>query len=287
MNEHRAEAGTNESREFRWSAVLLILGIVAAFPGLALASGDESATAANGATPGKWRFSVTPIAVWGFNEEGPVILDGNARTVNASFSDIENHIDSAGGISFEVGKGSWAAFFGGSYLELLQEDASGPGPSGIKADVTLELTTIEVGFAYRLPVQPAPKAPNVEFLAGARYTKLEGNLDATSGATFNVEEDISWSDPILGMRVTQPLHKGLFAAARTDFGGFGLSSNQTQMQWNFVGGVGYMWRFEGWGIAAYGGYKIWHLDWEHPEDPTQFALDQRMQGPLGSLSFLF
>ena len=179
----------------------------------------------------------------------------------------------------------------GSYLKfesepnVLNDAAAG---SSFHADVTLRFTTWEAGFGYRLPTGGNPKSPVVELLGGARYTKIEATIQATSASSsFDKNESISWSDPFLGMRAMIPISKGFGAAVRADVGGFGLSQNQTKLQWNFVAGFGYNWKFSGWGIGAFGGYKINQYDYQNPDDPTRFSMNQRMAGPVISLTATF
>jgi hypothetical protein len=243
-----------------------------------------SAEEAAGASP--WRFSVTPVAIWGFNIDGPIIVEGRSRYVNASFSDVKNSIDSAGGLGLSMGKGSWDFALNGNYIKFLDEDSKSNLDPSIRTDNSLKWTTIEASGAYRLPIQRAPKAPQVALSLGVRFNQMEVEVDATQGATFTVDADRSWTDPFVGMSVVQPIVKGLAGIVRGDVGGFGLSSNQTKYTWNFTAGMGYRWGFDGWAMSAMGGWKMNEFDYED-EDPARLQLIQRFQGPVGSLTFSF
>ena len=248
-----------------------------------------AAPAAGGGAPApsKWRFSITPLSIWGFNIEGPMSIKGHSTDVNASFGDIKDKVDGGGGVGFEFGKGSWSGFVSGGIIKFLQGDVTTPVAPGVHSDVTLDWTSGELGVAYRLPLSPAKKAPKVELLGGARYNNLKLEIRATSGASFDAERHQSWTDPFFGMRLAQPIGGNFAFITRADVGGFGISNNQSKLNWNFTSGVAYQWRFKSdWGIALFGGYKLNELDYRN-EDPTKLQVIQRFQGPAASLSFNF
>lgn len=251
------------------------------------------AGSAGGGTDSKWRFMITPISVWGFNTSGSMTVAGVNKNINASFSDITDDLSTAGGLGVEIGKGNWSGYLNASIVGWSEDfDNYDPNPSNPNnptgdLEFTLDFTSIEAGFAYRLPMAAGSKAPIVELTAGARFTQIEVGLEGTSGFSFDRDENISWTDPMVGMKMALPLFAGFNAIIRTDVGGFGFTDNQTQMTWDFTGGIAYNFKFDGWGIAVAGGYKINHIDYAKHEDPQRFALNMRMQGPFVSASVWF
>lgn len=247
------------------------------------------AGSAGGADPNKWRFSITPVAVWGFNVGGAVTVAGHTRNVNASFSDITDDLASAGGLGVEIGKGPWAGYLNASLLGWEEDIDNWVAPSTATGDIefTLDYTSLEVGFAYRLPMAAGAKTPVVELTAGARFTQIEIGLEGTSGFSFDRDENLSWTDPMFGLKLMQPIGKGFAAVVKADVGGFGFTDNQSQMTWDFMGGIGYNFKFDGWGIGVVGGYKINHWDYARHDDPSRLTMDMRMQGPFVSASVNF
>jgi hypothetical protein len=254
----------------------LALLVVVAGPAMAAAKADKE---------GGWRFAVTPIAAWAFNAKGPVTLLDHTRYTNASFGDISNNLNSAGGLGFQFGKGKWTGTFSASKLEWEVERVQGPGFDANAFDVNLDYTVVELGFAYRLATASGPKAPAVELLGFVRSSKIELGVEDSSGSGFSGETDVDWTDPFLGMRLVQPIKGAFFAVMSADIGGFGITSNQSQLTWDFLAGLGYRWKFDGWGMTLSGGYKAQQFVLRNETSPELFSLDQRFQGPTVALTF--
>jgi hypothetical protein len=244
------------------------------------------AAAAGGgaAAQDKWHFSVTPLSVWAFNIEGPACVKGLCLDANASFGDVKDKIDGGGGIGFEFGKGNWTGMFTASKIKFNESDKPVTLPDGTDTfgDVNFELDIIEAGIAYRLHMADS-KSPKVELLGGARFTKLK--LDAFSGpGDFSEDRSISWTDPFFGMRLAQPFGGSWAFITRADVGGFGATAHSSKMTWNFTSGLGYQWKFTGWGMNLFGGYKAEELDYRD-DDPQDLQVIQRWQGPVLALAF--
>ena len=254
----------------------LALLVVVAGPAMAAAAADKE---------GGWRFALTPIAAWAFNAKGPVTLLDHTRYVNASFGDISNNLNSAGGLGFQFGKGSWMGTFSASKLEWEVDRAQGGALDPNAFDVTFEYSVAELGFAHRLQIARGPKSPSVEVLGFVRSSKFTLGAEDSSGVGFSGEEEKKWTDPFIGMRLVQPIKGAFFGMMSADIGGFGLSSNQSQLTWDFMTGLGYHWNFKSWGMTLSGGYKAQQLMLQHENGPEVFSIDQRFQGPTVALTF--
>jgi hypothetical protein len=231
-----------------------------------------------------WHFSVTPLSLWAFGIEGPYSIQGHARDVDASYDDVKDKLNGGAGVSFEFGKGKWSGFFNASKLEFEEEDAKASTPMGnAEADVLLRIETIEGGVAYRLPVEPGSKAPRIELLGGVRFNEYEGEIQPSQASV--VDESVDWTDPFFGLRLAQPIKGSLAFVTRGDVGGFGGGGDsRSQATWNWTGGFGYHWKFGGWGMNLFGGYRLTEIDLRG-EDSEDFQVIQRYQGPVMSLSF--
>ena len=243
-----------------------------------------AAAGGGAASDDKWRFSITPLSFWGFNIEGPMCVHNKCGDVNASFGDIKNKIDGGAGIGFEFGKGNWTGMINASKIKFLDGDIDIDTPNqSTTADISLEWDTIEAGIAYRLPMGGAAKSPKVELLGGGRFQKLK--LNAFSGpGDFDETRDISWTDPFFGLRLAQPLGDSFAFITRADVAGFSATAHSSKMTWNFTSGVGYQWKFTGWGMNLFGGWKLMELDYRD-DDPAKLQVIQRFSGPVLALSF--
>jgi len=242
-----------------------------------------AAAGGGGASEDKWHFSLSPLSVWGFNIEGPICVEGICRDANASFGDVKDKIDGGAGIGFEFGKGAWTAMIAASKIKFLESDVDVDTPSGSTfGDISLEWDIIEAGIAYRLHMADK-KSPKVELLGGARFQKLK--LNAFSGpGDFDETRSISWTDPFFGMRLAQPFAENWAFITRADVGGFGATAHSSKLTWNFTSGLGYQWKFSGWGMSLFGGYKLNEMDYRD-DDPSKLQVIQRFTGPVLSLGF--
>jgi hypothetical protein len=228
--------------------------------------------------PDEWRFSITPLSVWAFSVEGDITVRGVRRKIDVDFDDVLDKADGMIGVNAEVGRGAWGGYLGVSYMKF-EDDAT---RGGISAEATLEWLTIEGGVTYAFPkLQLGPVSLLTEALAGARYTRFEGEIE--NG--FNVDNDVDWLDPIVGARLTMPLTNRLFLLVRGDVGGFGISDEQSDLTWNFVGGIGYRWPIsQTFALSLFGGYRIYDVDFE---GESRNKLDLQFKGPIVSLTFHF
>ena len=239
----------------------------------------------------KWRFNVTPLAIWAFGVEGPIRIGGITRDVNVSFSDIDNKIDGGGGFGFEFGKGKFGGFLNAMDIKFLESGVPVGDPaagSTAIADVRLEIQAVEGGFVYSVG-EPGPKSAKMKIKGGLRYNKWKGRVNAASATASGFDRDRSqdWTDPYIGLNLALPVAGKCVFVTSLDAGGFGISADHTsQFTWNLMTGFGYGWRFSSWGMSLFGGYKAEEIDYRN-SDPNKLQVIQRMDGPVVSLSFNF
>ncbi len=285
----------------KWSMITLMLLVALASLTMAAESDSDTTLAATAgdqpvatatapgtafgqaSSPDKWRFSVTPISVWGLNIEGPTCLKGICHEVNASFGDIKDKISSSAGIGFEIGKGNWAGIFSGSKIEFTEDPVRlDTGIGTFRGTATLEWDNIEAGFGYRLPMS-GEKSPKVQILGGLRFVKFKGHLFSGPGS-FNESKSISWTDPFFGMSLAQPMGGHWAFVSKATIAGFGATSHSSKLTWDFTAGAAYKWMFSGWGMTAFGGYKASELDYRD-DDPKRLQAIWRVSGPVFTLGF--
>jgi hypothetical protein len=249
----------------RWSEVF---GGAAA--GLTLASGVlATPAAAQTSGPDGWHFSVTPY-VWMASLKGELAtIPGLPEVdVDASFSDILDHMDLAGMVVAEARYQRFGAFVDAVYLDVsADEDTPGPLFSGVDVQSTSFFATI--GGFYRavehgqftLDVFPAMRVWDVD-------TELDFDPGLLPGRS--VSDDESWVDPVVGMRGHMTLGRGFGLNAYFDYGGFGAASERT---WVLAGTLD--WAALDW-LTLRAGYR--HTDVDYENDGFEF--DVRMTGPV-------
>lgn len=231
-----------------------------------------------------WGFEVTPY-LWGSALEGTVGARGVEGDLDAEFSDIWEHLDSALLGAVEARRGPWGILFDGIYFKLADEATrtwSGPGGIGT-ATGTLEATTTmqvyQLAAAYRIKEVVA-----VDLIAGARYTILDAELRLVTttgpllpGGTRRVSGDESWLDPIVGVRMLAPITEHWTGVVYADYGGFGIGSDKT---YQLTAGVN--WQFAQ-RFSAKVGYRYVYQDYEN----NGFVWDVTSRGPLIGLGIRF
>ena len=184
------------------------------------------------------------------------------------------HISAVAMLAGQVRYRDFGLFLDAAWLQLQTEGAGSPPYSSteIKSDIaygTLALT-------YRLP--PLAKL-QTDFIAGARtwHVANEIQFETGSGPAFTANGSVTWSDPILGVKLQYDLTKHWFGTMVADVGGFGVGS---QISWSVYGGVGY--RFANW-FSARLGYRYMHVDY----DKEGSLMNVNIQGFLIGLGFHF
>ncbi len=169
------------------TASLLLAAMSTAFAGAPAAAILE--TPASPASP--WEFRVE-LYGWlsgldGTSGVGPLTAD-----IDASFSDVFEHLEMAAALQFEARNGRWGLIADGFYCEL-GASGSPPGPLYDEVNVGMEQFVGELSIAYRIY-----ESPNafVDFYAGMRYNDLSLDFDASlnlpgiAAASANASERI-------------------------------------------------------------------------------------------------
>ena len=139
---------------------------------------------------------------------------------------------------------------------------------------TTSLTIIEAGALYEVARWPGTERSftALDAYAGIRYWNLstQVNLDLTGtldfsdprlarfdrSRTINVADSgtLQWVDPVIGLRLRHQFTPSQEIMLKADVGGFGISGSST-FSWQVAALYSYTWQFDGYAIAALGGYR--------------------------------
>lgn len=194
-----------------------------------------------------WHFSGS-LGLWCPAFQGDVGARGRTSDVDVTVLDELRNIgllEFAMDGRFEVDKGPWGLLTDVFYARASQSVTGqrnfdipilDPPPFTIKgrADVTGEYSVSDAALSYDVYASPCLVAnmPEVTIgvLGGARYTyirtkvNLEVDLPLRTLA-FEADNSKGWVDPFVGGRVVWRLGDKWLTSLRTDFGGFGVSSD--------------------------------------------------------------
>ena len=241
----------------------MIFGVVAVL--CSILTLNTAAYAATTTGDDTWSFAGSAY-LWAAGVEG---TSAEGDEIDVSFSDILEDLD--GGIMGVIAarKGRWTLIADILYLSIHQETSSTAKligvPFKVDVDVKLEGFVWTFGAAYRVMESDSL---NLDILAGARYFKLDVDVDAEIGTTkakYSDSEDVL--DGIIGLQAAVPLGERWYCSLYADVG-----TGDSKLTWQVWPGVGY--RFESFDLVA--GYR--HLEWETDDGDT--IDDINFNGPM-------
>jgi len=281
--------GTRLATFWAWAMVVLLLSAA----GTARAEETGLLTLAVGATgvdeakPAAAEEAVEPVerdvrVITGMglgmlSATGDAKLAGRSADVDASFSDILDHLDLAAMPSVEVGIKKWSIIFNGMFARLEGEkDNTVLGD----VDVTADMGGADLALAYRLwefPRQGEESRDMVLTLepeVGFRYTYLSLDINTDAG---DADGHKDWWDPYVGGRATLKINEQLGWRNEGTIGGFGVGSDLTwsagtYLDWQAFKRVGFnvgyravSWDFEdgrfAWDVTFHGPWLGLRVTW--------------------------
>jgi hypothetical protein len=211
--------------------------------------------------------------LWGSSIEGQVGIGNRTVDVDASFSNILDHLHFAAMGVAEVRRGNFVAMSDLMYSDLRGQRAT-PGPlfSSVSPEQKMFILTSEAG--YRVFTNDGT---SLDALGGIRYWHLKSELAFRAGVLpgIDLEASRNWVDAIVGLRATRALPRGSWVSAYGDVGGGG-----SDLTYQFVGTVG---MDIGSRYAVVFAYRYLNEDY----DNDGVLLDNAMQGPLFGFTFRF
>jgi hypothetical protein len=293
-----------------WAGLVFAAACAIGAPATAadFSSADATYPATEAVPPGGgWEFQVTPYG-WFTGINGTITAKGRSVSTSASFVDLVQNSDEL--IPFmgylEAGKGRVSVFgdFFYSKLGFSAEKSKQVNPiAGLelsakaKAALTTTLTIAQAALAYDVIKQ---QGTSVAFYGGIRYWDVTAEIDFDVKASVNLSNlglkrkgnlavaksgDISWVDPVVGMRVRQEITPRDEISLLADIGGFGIGS---EFSWQIFGGYTHLWDIgRETQLALSLGYRILSVDYEEGSGADARALDLTLHGPLAGLSVRF
>ena len=226
----------------------------------------------------KWQFGVT-LPLWAPQIDGNATVKGHQQDVHVSFSDLKDHLDASFALNLEARKGKLGFFTGVGYMKF----SAGGGP--VSDD--LKFLILDGGVSYQLYKTEGANPFILEGTAGIRYwgTKNELTLrDSYGTVLFNGSKDRDLVDPMIGLRGSKFFTPKLHLDFAGDVGGFGLSDNQSTLDWSATGLVSY--DFAKW-FTLSGGYRALALDASKGGGADKNGVDIIMHGILIAAKFKF
>jgi hypothetical protein len=249
--------------------------------------GAGGAVAADGDAPAgmtgddEWRFVIVPYA-WLTSLSGNVTVKERTASVNASIGNVLNDLNIAAFVTADAHKGPVGLYGNVQYANLGSKTTV--GAIGIKT--TTETVIVGFGISYQvgtwfLDGGAAPNGPTVTVspYLGGRFTYLSAKLEFQDIRTF--KDDVSWVDPVIGLRSRWDLSPRWTIFASGDVGGFGAGSDLT---WQTFGTAAY--RFGLFGendTNAFFGYRALAQDYSS----GSFRWDVVQHGPVLGLAVQF
>lgn len=232
------------------------------FPALA-----QSSPAADGSA---WQNSVV-LYGWGTFIDGDMQLGRVESSADVDPDQIFDALELAAMARYR-GQGEHWAFVADAIFAGMGGTHQGPV---VKEDLDFDEIVFQADAAYRLN-------PNVEFLFGARYVRLQTTLDTTTvlGGSERRENDATFLDPVVGVRLFGAPGERLRLQAQADIGG-GAGMDLT---WQAMLNFGYQATDS---CSIWLGYRAISMDFDESGGRNLFSADLLSHGPLVGVALHF
>lgn len=254
------------------SRILLVGGLVLAC-GQALAAdlpGPDVRTVEAEAAAGQpgWSFAAASY-FWAASMNGEIGQFGLPPvSVDASFSDILDHLDFAATMTTDLRYGDVGLFTDFVYVKLSGQQGT---PLGILADsvaVDSKSVIFTAAGEYRLVDQPSG---TLDLMAGARVWSVDTELSFHGGVLDGraASDGDTWTDALAGLKGRLNLTPEIYLSGWAMGGG-----GSSDYMWDLWGGVGYQFNDQ---VSAVIGYRGTGVDYDNGEG---FLFDAVQQGPV-------
>jgi hypothetical protein len=227
------------------------------------------------ATAMPWKFEIDPY-IWAINMNGRVGVGPATAHVDESFHDILKDLNFAAMVYAAAHKDKFGLYVNIIYA-VTSTDASVPP---ISIDVKNKLGIFGAGISYIVLDRKYPNYREiiVEPYAGARYTL---NNTTVNISHFGVSDNVNWTDPVIGLRLTYNLNKKWYVNLSGDIGG---TNHATDCSYSAMGLLG----FEPWEHTGfYLGYRLLSQHYQKGTGLNFYNWDMKLFGPLLGFRFTF
>ena len=212
-----------------------------------------------------WQWTLAPY-LWASSLNGTLVVKGQKADVDLSASDIWDHTDFGFMGMFVTRKGDWG--FTGDFVTV---DLSAESQL---ADVDPSLGIAAVQVVRRL-------SDAVDLTFGARYNRLEANIDFNPPINTQVGKTREWVHPMVGVVLKTSREHRWHASLIADFGGTGAHSDLT---WQLFPSAGI--KMAEW-VSFEIGYRYLDTKYETGDGTDRFEYDVVYQGPVLGFAFTF
>lgn len=214
---------------------------------------------------GGWHYEADLFG-WGAGLSGDVGPNIKAYQVDASFSDLSQYLDMGAMAHFEARKQRWGMMADAIYVNLGHSVDNRFG-----SPVKLNLEDMYIGLAGTFRIYEDPRS-SFDFTFGARYNVVRADLTPHLLPARNL--DLSWTDPVFGLKGGVRLGKIWTFGYRTDVGGFGAGSDFTCLAaFRLDAQVSRH-------VAIGFGYAYYKVDYETGSGRDDFTYNTAMHGPF-------
>ena len=311
---------------FLSAAIALSVGLMSSFAEAQVSSATsetqqaqrpaETGSKSDGSAASDWRFGLTVYA-WATSLSGNATARGNTVSYNASVIDLIQKSDSlaAWDSYFEANKGRFG-FYADLVWAKLQIPYSAAGyinpirgvtlSAQANAALTTSLTIVEAGGLYEVAHWSGSEQSStaLDAFVGARYWNfsaqaqldLTGTLDFSDPRLSRFDRSrsigiadsgvLQWVDPLIGLRLRHQFTPSQQVMVRGDIGGFGIQG-ASAFSWQAVGVYSYTWQFNGYALAAVGGYRALSTKINFDSGSNMSGLDLVIHGPLIGMTVRF
>ena len=217
-----------------------------------------------------WQFELVPY-LWGSAIDGDVGIGNRTVNVDASFSNILDHLHFAAMGLAEARRENLVVLTDALYTDLRGQRAT-PGPlfSSVRPEQKLFILTPEAGYRVL-----DTEGSSIDALGGIRFWHLKSELEFRAGLlpSIDMEASRNWVDAIVGLRARTALPRRTWVSAYGDVGAGG-----SDLTYQLVGTVG---GDIGTRYAVTFAYRYLKVDY----DKDRVLLDTAMKGPLFGFTF--
>ena len=264
-----------------------------------------------------WTFTATPYA-WVTLMNGSTTVKGRTADVNVDFNDlmdlvrrseIPKDLMALMGY-FEARNGRLSIFADVVYLKI-GLDASMVRSRGVdalnasvgaSAGMKFEMVIAEMATAYEVARWGATGVPGsgtaIDVFAGVRgwWQKADASLSVTgtvnvgdltrnADGTLTASGNVSWLDPLVGVRLRHQFAPGWNFVASGDVGGFGVGS---KFSWQALAALNYdFYAHNGITWSGMAGYRALYVDYSKGSGLNQYEYNMTMHGPIIGLTARF
>lgn len=233
---------------------------------------STNVTAAPDRNTDEWKFSLSPLFLWGMNIDGTATVGRVAAPLDLNFKDdVFENLSAVFTLHFEAYKGNLSLFAEYQYVDL---DPTTTIPNGPAVDVDFTIQAAEFGGGYI--VAEWWGNTTVEPIIGVRYAYQDLTTQVVNGPRL-VDTTEDWWDVFGGIRLWTRFNEKWTTTSRADIGAGGS---------NFVWNVSFKldYQFKEWG-SVFLGYRWLDYDYDEGSGADRYAYDALQQGPLAGITF--